>query len=65
MSDRIAVMRGGRILQIGTPEEIYDRPAARFVADFIGETNLLDATRIGARRFRLASGAFAFDTRVR
>jgi len=56
MSDRIAVMRGGRILQIGTPEEIYERPVARFVADFIGETNLLEATRIGAMRFRLASG---------
>jgi spermidine/putrescine transport system ATP-binding protein len=56
MSDRIAVMRGGRILQIGTPEEIYERPAARFVADFIGETNLLEATRIGTARFRLSSG---------
>jgi spermidine/putrescine transport system ATP-binding protein len=56
MSDRIAVMRGGRILQIGTPEEIYERPTARFVADFIGETNLLEATRIGVARFRLASG---------
>jgi spermidine/putrescine transport system ATP-binding protein len=57
MSDRIAVMNGGKILQIGTPEEIYERPSARFVADFIGETNLLEATRIGERRFRLASGA--------
>ncbi len=56
MSDRIAVMNRGKILQIGTPEEIYERPAARFVADFIGETNLLPATRIGERRFRLASG---------
>jgi spermidine/putrescine transport system ATP-binding protein len=50
-------MSGGKILQIGTPEEIYERPSARFVADFIGETNLLEATRIGERRFRLASGA--------
>ncbi len=41
MSDRIAVMHGGHVLQIGTPEEIYDRPANRFVADFIGETNFL------------------------
>jgi spermidine/putrescine transport system ATP-binding protein len=56
MSDRIAVMNGGSILQIGTPEEIYERPSVRFVADFIGETNLLEATRIGERRFRLASG---------
>ncbi|HET89593.1 MAG TPA: ABC transporter ATP-binding protein [Chloroflexi bacterium] len=42
MSDRIAVMNGGRVLQIGTPEEIYERPANRFVADFIGETNFLE-----------------------
>jgi spermidine/putrescine transport system ATP-binding protein len=56
MSDRIAVMNGGRILQIGTPEDIYERPTARFVADFIGETNLIEARRIGERRFRLPSG---------
>ncbi|HEY7522439.1 MAG TPA: ABC transporter ATP-binding protein [Candidatus Limnocylindrales bacterium] len=41
MSDRIAVMNGGRVEQLGTPEELYDRPATRFVADFIGTTNLL------------------------
>jgi len=57
MSDRVAVMRDGRILQIGTPAEIYERPAFRFVADFIGEANLLDATRIAPNRFRLAGGA--------
>lgn len=43
MSDRIGVMHEGRLLQVGTPEEIYSRPANRFVADFIGHTNLLDA----------------------
>jgi spermidine/putrescine transport system ATP-binding protein len=42
MSDRIAVMSSGRILQIGSPRDIYDRPAERFVANFIGETNFLD-----------------------
>jgi spermidine/putrescine transport system ATP-binding protein len=42
MSDRIAVMRKGKALQIGLPEEIYERPADKFVADFIGETNFLD-----------------------
>ncbi|MCY4286016.1 MAG: ABC transporter ATP-binding protein [Thiotrichales bacterium] len=41
MSDRIAVMNAGRILQIGAPREIYDHPAERFVANFIGESNLL------------------------
>ena len=42
MSDRIAVMSKGVALQIGKPEEIYERPANKFVADFIGETNFLD-----------------------
>jgi spermidine/putrescine transport system ATP-binding protein len=41
MSDRIAVMDKGKVLQIGTPIEIYERPNCRFVADFIGETNFL------------------------
>ena len=41
MSDRIAVMRDGRFEQVGTPEEIYERPATRFAAEFIGQTNLL------------------------
>ncbi len=41
MSDRIAVMSAGKILQIGSPHDIYDRPANRFVASFIGETNFL------------------------
>lgn len=42
MSDRIAVMKSGRILQLGGPHEIYHAPAERFVADFIGDTNFLD-----------------------
>ena len=41
MSDRIAVMNRGRVLQVGNPHEIYDAPADRFVADLIGETNFL------------------------
>ena len=40
MSDRIAVMNAGKVEQIGTPSDIYDRPQTRFVADFIGDTNL-------------------------
>jgi spermidine/putrescine transport system ATP-binding protein len=43
MSDRIVVMNAGKIEQVGTPAEIYDRPRSRFVAEFIGETNLLPA----------------------
>ncbi|MFL5402387.1 MAG: ABC transporter ATP-binding protein [Gemmatimonadales bacterium] len=46
MSDRIVLMRQGAIEQIGTPRDLYDRPASRFVADFIGETNLLTGTVI-------------------
>ncbi|MFC3076196.1 ABC transporter ATP-binding protein [Shinella pollutisoli] len=61
MSDRIAVMSSGKVRQVGTAREIYDRPADRFVADFIGETNFLEATveRVEAGRavLRLPSGA--------
>jgi spermidine/putrescine transport system ATP-binding protein len=61
MSDRIAVMSRGKVLQVGSPWDIYDKPADRFVADFIGETNFLIAqvARVenGAARVRLASGA--------
>jgi spermidine/putrescine transport system ATP-binding protein len=42
MSDRIAVFSKGKVLQVGTPLEIYERPNCRFVADFIGETNFID-----------------------
>jgi spermidine/putrescine transport system ATP-binding protein len=42
MADRIAVMDGGRVLQVGTPEQIYEEPHTRFVADFIGETNFIE-----------------------
>ena len=44
MSDRIAVMSEGEVQQIGSAHDIYDQPANRFVADFIGETNLIDVT---------------------
>lgn len=42
MSDRVAVMSMGEVLQMGTPEEIYERPTSRYVADFIGESNFLN-----------------------
>jgi len=44
MSDRIAVMRQGRVVQLGPPEDLYERPADRFVADFIGQSNFLEVT---------------------
>jgi spermidine/putrescine transport system ATP-binding protein len=48
LSDRIAVMNHGRILQEGTAEEIYERPTSRFVADFIGQTNFFEGEVQGA-----------------
>lgn len=60
MSDRIAVMSAGKVQQIGTAREIYEQPRNRFVADFIGETNLLDVTveavEGGLARCRMAGG---------
>lgn len=44
MSDRIAIMYGGNLEQIGTPKEIYQKPASKFVADFIGESNIFYGT---------------------
>lgn len=48
MSDRVAVMSGGRVEQVGTPVDIFHRPQTRFVASFIGESNFLPATRVDA-----------------
>ena len=48
MSDRLAVMNRGKILQVGSPSDIYDRPSERFVADFIGDTNFLTAQLLEA-----------------
>jgi len=42
MADRIAVMNDGRIVQVGRPDELYHRPATRFIADFLGEANFID-----------------------
>jgi spermidine/putrescine transport system ATP-binding protein len=56
MSDRIAVMSAGLVQQVGPPREIYTRPANRFVASFIGETNFLTGTSDGAH-VTLGNGA--------
>jgi iron(III) transport system ATP-binding protein len=47
MADRLAVMEGGRVIQIGTPDEIYRNPATQFVASFIGRSNILTGTANG------------------
>lgn len=60
MADRIAVMKDGRALQVGTPSEIYETPEDRFVADFIGETNFVvaqvDQVQGSDCRLKLTSG---------
>ncbi len=55
LSDRIAVMNDGKVLQIGTPSEIYDSPQSRFVADFIGTSNFLEGTLISENEIALTT----------
>lgn len=57
MADRIGVMGDGRLLQIGSPEAIYDSPVDQFVADFIGRSNFLPATVASADEVCLTNGA--------
>jgi iron(III) transport system ATP-binding protein len=47
MADGMAVLKDGRIMQTGSPRQMYDRPSSRFVADFLGETNFLSAQILG------------------
>jgi len=60
MSDRIAIMSGGKVQQVGAPQDIYDNPASAFVADFVGQSNLLAAevmgTQTGGVKLRLVAG---------
>lgn len=56
LSTRIAVMNDGRLEQVGTPGEVYEYPANRFVADFVGNVNLLEATVAGR-----SSGSMTLD----
>jgi ABC-type Fe3+/spermidine/putrescine transport system ATPase subunit len=65
MADRVVVMNHGAIEQVGTPDEIYERPASRFVLDFVGQTNFLsverdgDAFRLAGQRLRATGGRLA------
>lgn len=54
MSDRIGVMRAGKLVQVGTPEQIYSQPINRFVAEFMGETNVLPVRSNGHGAFVIA-----------
>ena len=65
MSNRLAVMNHGRIVQIGTPEEVYSEPADAYVADFLGVSNLMDArveqAAAGRASCRLRLGDFVLE----
>ena len=64
VSDHIIVMDGGRIAQQGTPTDLYERPASRFLADFIGDANLVDGELVhasGGPQFRAASISVPVD----
>ena len=56
MADTIAVMQGGRIEQLGTPNELYEKPQSAFVAGFLGVSNLLRGTVVGSTAVRLEGG---------
>ncbi len=53
MADRIAIMRSGRLMQTGTPEDLYRAPKSRFVAEFLGDTNLMPAQVVSASMHRV------------
>ena len=53
IADRMAVLDAGRVRQVGTPEEVYRRPVSRFVADFVGESNFLEARVTGVEGDRV------------
>jgi len=56
MADRLVVMEGGRVRQIGSPKELYDAPQDAFVADFVGRCNILTGKRESATHFRTENG---------
>ncbi len=56
LSDRVCLMNGGRIAQIGTPDELYFEPVNEFVADFVGESNLIEATVVADNTVTAADG---------
>jgi len=63
MSDRIAVMQGGRILQLAAPNEIYDRPETAFVATFLGASNLFSGTVTADGRLKTAAASLPLPDR--
>jgi spermidine/putrescine transport system ATP-binding protein len=64
VSDRIAVMNQGDVLQVGTPHEIYESPATDFVAKFIGETNLFDGEILSVAPIQKAEGEYMVELNI-
>jgi spermidine/putrescine transport system ATP-binding protein len=66
MSSRLVVMNGGRIMQLGSPEEVYQEPLTEFVADFLGVANLLDVECVSGTGFvrQVRFGEFTLDARA-
>jgi putative spermidine/putrescine transport system ATP-binding protein len=60
MSDEIAIIRAGRIVQKGAPRELYDRPVSHFIADFLGESNFIEAEPAGTEPAGAEPGGFAY-----
>lgn len=58
MSDKVVVMNGGYIQQMGTPEEIYNEPENAFVADFIGDSNIIDAVMVEDKKVKIGETIF-------
>ena len=76
MSDRVVVMNGGRIEQLGLPQEIYERPRSEFVAAFIGDSNIIEGTvessderftivQIGEAKFSVPGNAVKMGEKVK
>jgi putative spermidine/putrescine transport system ATP-binding protein len=62
LSNRVAILHGGKLIQVGTPGELYERPTTRFVADFLGKSNFIAGRLVerGRDAFRYAIGAHTF-----
>ena len=64
LSDRIAVMQGGRIVQVDSPRRIYEHPTTRFVAEFVGSPNMLQVLRSGSRLTTLGGDLIEAETQI-
>jgi len=62
LADRVVLLRAGRVIQVGTPEEVYRRPASAWVARFLGLTNLLDGRVVERGRVETAIGEWRLET---